>query len=161
MNKMLVVAMLGVVIYPGSVAAADFHVVALLRDEYRCILLDPATIAMGKDGHKTARLADVGFGGVWTDSKVEFDCPGKRLLKLTDIVHLMHGETQDRSSDPIYAGVWEAAKKGGLQMQMLEAVCRWPKGKSKDFTIVFPDFEAAVDRMSFVMSDWWADDSGL
>jgi hypothetical protein len=140
------------------VSAADFHLIDLSRPEHKAVLLDPSTIASAKDGHKSARLAEVGIGGSWSDYKVECDCAGNRFKKLTDVYHSDTAKPLDRSSNPLFTGSWIAGKKGVLSSAIIETVCGWPKAKTKEKAVPGADFEAAIKRASDILSKWWFED---
>jgi hypothetical protein len=144
--------MLGTVLCWGMTAAAsatDFYFVGS-PDMGTIILLDPGTIAPAPDGHKIAHLAYVGSYSLWHDDKMELDCAGKRLRKLSSVSHLAGGGTID---NPEAKSSWGTPQKDSIAASVVTTVCQWPGIKPTGKAVLAsPDFPTLIDRISAVIT---------
>jgi hypothetical protein len=129
----------------APVSAADFYILNV-TDENEVSLLDPATIVAGQPGHKIFHLAEISEFDLWRDSKIEIDCPGARMRKLSAVSHLTGGTTVPGLSTP---GPWGQLRKGSVGSYVHDVICQWPNSKPTG-SAVYPaaDFKTAVSRIS-------------
>jgi hypothetical protein len=129
----------------ASVSAADFYILNV-TGENEVSLLDPATIIAGQPGHKLFHLAEISEFDLWLDNKVEIDCPGARMRKLSAVSHLAGGTTMPGLSTP---GPWDQLRKGSVGLYIHDVICQWPNSKPTG-SAVYPaaDFGTAVSHIS-------------
>lgn len=125
--------------------AADFYILNV-TDENNVSLLDPTTIVSAQAGHKVFHFAEIDEFDLWLDNKVELDCAGMRMRKLSSVSHLGGGSTMPGLSSP---GPWDKLGKGTVGLKILGIVCQWPNSKPTGSSVyVATDFKSAVSRIS-------------
>jgi hypothetical protein len=140
----------------APVQAADFYMIDASRDQV--VLLDPSSIAASPDGSKTARIAMVHDLDLWTDDKMEFDCPGARYRSVSSVAHLAGGDTLDRSSVPGMVGEWANVTENTLSALVVRTVCQWsPSMMSGDQVYSAPDFDSALHGISSKLTEMGGD----
>jgi hypothetical protein len=139
---------LGAGLYSWSTApafAADFYILNV-TNENEVSLLDPTTIVSAQAGNKVFHFAEIGEFDLWVDNKVEIDCAGKRLRKLSAVSHLAGGSTVPGLSSP---GPWGKLGEGTVGLKIHGVVCQWPNSKPTESSVyVATDFKSAVSRIS-------------
>src|SRR5260370_37488422 len=131
-----------------SASAAEFYFIGS-PDKTTIILLDRGTIVAAPNQHKIAHFASVNRYSLWNDDKMELDCAGNRLRKMSTVSHLAGGSTQDYPK----GGTWDAPQKEAVATNMLSVVCKWPQIKPTGNSVfTAPDFQNLIDRVSVMLS---------
>ena len=148
MRRILFVLALMPIALPAR--AADFYILNI-SDDYRVLLLDPTTIVATPDGHRIYHLAEISEFDLWVDDRVESDCAGGRIRKLSALSHLAGGGTVPGLASP---ADWDAGGAGSAVASVNDVVCQWPDSKPTGNSVyAAPDFETAVTRISGSVTD--------